>query len=77
MSDDLWDDFAAAPVNFWLGDPVAALWCPVCKLPSGWKLSFSSDPHDPAPGWLYGCEDVKGHAEAVRDEDRRTGKDAR
>lgn len=66
--DDMWADLEAAPLNIWLGDPTAGLWCPICNLPSGWKVPMSSDPHDPEPGWMYGCgEDGKRHGNAVRD----------
>lgn len=68
--DDMWADLEAAPLNFWMGEPVTALWCPICNLPSGWKLTFSTDPHDPEPGWLYGCEDNKRHGRAVADANR-------
>jgi hypothetical protein len=69
--DGLWADLEAAPYNMWAGEPITGLWCPICNLPSGWKLGFDSDPNAADPGLLiYGCGDNEDHGSAVDGADR-------
>jgi hypothetical protein len=64
--DDMWADLESAPLNIWVGwSTVTGLWCPTCNLPTGVKLSFSSDPYDPEPGWSYVCGEDRTHNRAV------------
>lgn len=63
MSDDLWADFDAAPLNLWIGQPTTGHWCETCQLPSALRFPLSFDPAASTGSWIDRCPECHPFAQ--------------